>query len=90
MDGKRTEYLMQSGRSSLDELTADAKCFQRSVGGADSDALDQYFTSLRAVEKRMEQQLSIINDSVPQPDYKASRLRSDHAEPAEGCGVDLL
>lgn len=70
MDRARTEYLLQSGRSSLDEVTADAKRLQRSLPSSDADTLEHYFTSLRAVEKRMGQQLAIINDPIPQPDYK--------------------
>ena len=70
MDRKRTEYLLQSGRSSLDEVTADARRLQKALPGNDSDTLEQYFTSMRSVEKRMGQQLSIINDPIPQPDYK--------------------
>lgn len=69
-DRARTEYLLQSGRSALDEVTADALALQKSLPGSDAAQLDQYFTSLRAVEKRMGQQLAIINDPVPQPDYK--------------------
>ena len=69
-DRARTEYLLQSGRSALDEVTADARQLQKSLPGSDADKLDQYFTSLREVEKRMGQQLNIINEPVPQPNYK--------------------
>ncbi len=69
-DRARTEYLLRSGRSALDGVTADARALQKSLPGTDADKLDQYFTSLRAVEKRMGQQLAIIHDPVPQPDYK--------------------
>ena len=34
------------------------------------DKLEEYFESLRAVEKRMGRQLETINDPVPEPDYK--------------------
>ena len=69
-DRARTEYLLQSGRSALDEVTADAKQLQNSLPNSDAQKLDQYFSSLRAVEKRMGQQLAIINEPVPAPDYK--------------------
>ena len=69
-DRARTEYLLRSGRSSLDDVTADARMLQKSLPNADANKLDEYFTSLRAVEKRMGQQLAIINQPVPQPDYK--------------------
>ncbi len=69
-DRARTEYLLRSGRSALDDVTADARQLQKSLPGSDADKLDQYFTSLRAVEKRMGQQLAIIHDPIPQPDYR--------------------
>lgn len=69
-DRARTEYLLRSGRSALDEVTVDARQLQRSLPGSDADRLDQYFTSLRAVEKRMGQQLEIINEPIPRPDYQ--------------------
>ena len=69
-DRARTEYLLQSGRSALDEVAADARQLQNSLPHSDAQKLDQYFSSLRAVEKRMGQQLAIINDPVPEPDYK--------------------
>lgn len=69
-DRARTEYLLSSGRSALDEVVDEARQLQKSLPRTDADTLDQYFTSLRAVEKRMGQQLAIINEPIPQPDYK--------------------
>ena len=69
-DRARTEYLLRSGRSALDEVTADAIALQKSLPSSDANILDQYFTSLRSVEKRIGQQLAIINEPLPQPNYK--------------------
>ena len=43
-----------SDRSVLDMVLTDAKSLRASVGGADQARLDQYFDSIRALEKRIE------------------------------------
>ncbi|MDC0314305.1 DUF1552 domain-containing protein [bacterium] len=69
-DRARAEYVIGSGRSALDDLLEDAKRLQKSLPHSDSEKLEEYFDSVRAVEKRMGRQLEAINDPVPQPDYK--------------------
>ena len=69
-DQARTEYLLRSGRSSLDMVLEDAMRLQKSLGGRDGDKLEEYFESFRAVEKRMGRQIETINDPVPETDYK--------------------
>jgi len=67
---ERTEYVLQSGRSSLDSVVEDAKRLQKGLPHADRSKLDEYFHSVRAVEKRMAQQLNTINEVIEEPDYK--------------------
>lgn len=69
-DKTRMEYMLRSGRSSLDLVLEDALRLQKSVISADRDKLDEYFDSMRSVEKRMERQISQINDPLPTTDYK--------------------
>ncbi len=69
-DRRRTEYVLRSGKSALDSVVKDAKRLQQSLPQGDRDKLDEYFESLRAVEKRMDRQLETINEVVPEPDYK--------------------
>ena len=69
-DKARMEYMLRSGRSSLDLVLEDALRLQKSVPGRDRDKLDEYFDSMRSVEKRMERQISQINDPLPTTDYK--------------------
>jgi BMFP domain-containing protein YqiC len=45
---------LAQGQSVLDAVGAQAKDLQRSVGARDRDRLDQYFTSVRELERRME------------------------------------
>jgi BMFP domain-containing protein YqiC len=45
---------LAQGQSILDAVGGQAKHLQRSVGARDRDRLDQYFTSVRELERRME------------------------------------
>lgn len=65
----RTEYLLESGRSALDEVTAETKTLLDASTAADRAKLDEYFTSLREVERRMGRQLAHLGDPVPKVDY---------------------
>jgi len=69
-DKARMEYMLRSGRSSLDLVLEDALRLQKAVTQTDSEKLDEYFDSMRSVEKRMERQISQINDPLPTTDYK--------------------
>jgi hypothetical protein len=44
---------VREGRSIMDLVNEDAKRLQRELGSGDNDRLDQYFTSVRDLEKRM-------------------------------------
>lgn len=52
-DLERQQYLLDSGRSLLDEVTQDAKLLGARVGKADQQKLDEYFTSVREVESKL-------------------------------------
>lgn len=60
---------LELGRSILDSVAGQAKSLQRRVGNADRERLDQYFTSVRELEKRM--QMSEEWESRPKPQVKA-------------------
>jgi hypothetical protein len=69
-DRARTEYLLASGESSLDMVLDDANRLQRSLGQRDRAKLDEYFESIRAVEKRMERQLAALDEPAATTTYK--------------------
>ncbi len=69
-DRKRSEYLLTSGRSALDTVVSDAARLNKSLPQSDRDKLDEYFTSVRGVEKRMARQIENVNEAVPTPDYQ--------------------
>ncbi len=92
-DKERMEYMLRSGKSSLDLVLEHALRLQKSVSSRDKDKLDEYFDSMRSVEKRMERQISQINDPLPTTNYKLPE--SDPITPnllleAEALMYDLM
>jgi BMFP domain-containing protein YqiC len=71
---------LDTGKSILDTLSGQAKELQRSVGARDRDRLDQYFTSVRDLEHRL--QASRGWEQKPKPVTKAP-MPIDPANPAE-------
>jgi hypothetical protein len=67
---ERAEYLIESGKSSLDSVLEDAKRFQAGLPKRDREKLNESFDSFRAVEKRMDRQLSSLDDPVPETGYQ--------------------
>ena len=61
---------LETGRSILDAVAGQAKDLQRHVGARDRDRLDQYFTSVRDLEQRM--QMSREWERQPKPKTTAS------------------
>jgi hypothetical protein len=92
-DRERTEYLLTSGESSLDMVLDDAKRLKQSLPSRDRAKLDEYFESLRAVEKRMERQIAALNEPPATTTYKLPDY--DPVTPnlqieAEGILYDLM
>ena len=61
---------LETGRSILDAVAGQAKDLQRHVGARDRDRLDQYFTSVRDLEQRL--QMSREWERQPKPKVSAS------------------
>ena len=59
-DLDRTEYLLTSGASALDSVRDDAGRLQRSLTPQDRAKMEEYFDSLRAVERRMQRELAAV------------------------------
>ncbi|HWX18344.1 MAG TPA: DUF1552 domain-containing protein [Candidatus Binatia bacterium] len=60
---------LEMGQSILDAVAGQAKYLQRTVGARDRDRLDQYFTSVRDLEQRM--QMSREWENKPKPKVSA-------------------
>jgi hypothetical protein len=69
-DRARTAYLLDSGASALDAVLDDATRLQRSLGSRDREKLEEYFESLRAVERRMMRQRAALDRPPSRPEYK--------------------
>lgn len=61
---------LELGQSILDAVAGQAKSLQRTVGGAGRERLDQYFTSVRELEQRM--QMSREWERKPKPAVAAT------------------
>ncbi|HWN95549.1 MAG TPA: DUF1552 domain-containing protein [Methylomirabilota bacterium] len=61
---------LETGQSILDAVAGQAKDLQRNVGARDRDRLDQYFSSVRDLEQRM--QMSREWERKPKPKVSAS------------------
>lgn len=69
-DRARSEYLLKTGRSSLDVVREDARRLNANVSAADKQKLSEYFTSLRELEQRMTRQLTHLADDAVKVDYE--------------------
>jgi BMFP domain-containing protein YqiC len=71
---------LDTGRSILDVVAGQAKDLQRQVGARDRSRLDQYFSSVRDLEQRLQESRGWANK--PKPKVKASPP-TDPASPAQ-------
>ena len=67
--GRGTEEL-ERGRSILDTVLDDAKLLSISLGARDREKLDEYFTSVRELEIRLQQNKEWAKRPKPKVDYK--------------------
>ncbi len=64
---KRQAYLFESGRSLLDELTGDARLVSGRASPEDRQRLDEYLTSVRAVEGKLQRRRDWLDKPYPGP-----------------------
>lgn len=64
---KRQAYLIESGRSLLDELTEDARLVSGRASPSDRQRLDEYLTSVRAVEGKLQRRQDWLDKPYPEP-----------------------
>lgn len=69
-DLKNAQHILKTGKSSLDFVYQDAKRLSQSLSKRDVHKLDEYFSSLRSVEKRMGQMLNNLSKPLPKTSYK--------------------
>jgi hypothetical protein len=69
-DIARTEYLLKSGKSALDNVIDEAKSLARNVSAEDKKKLAEYYNSVREVEKRMARQQKYLKKGPVEVDYQ--------------------
>lgn len=62
---KQHRKLVASGKSIMDVVGADAKALEREVGPSDKEKLDEWFTSVRELEQRLEMNESWFDKPKP-------------------------
>ena len=70
---KQIQTNMIKRESVLDLVRDQAKAFSRELGKSDKEKLDQYFTSVRELENKVEQSRIWLNKPKPKTDYKLPR-----------------
>ncbi len=64
------KYILTTGQSSLDFIYSDAKSLSNHLTARDRQKLDEYFSSLRGMEKRLKQNLDSLDKPIPKTNYK--------------------
>lgn len=71
---------LKEGRSIMDAVRDEAKRFEKRIGQADRDKLDEYYTSVREMEQRLVKAEDWVNKPKPQVDAKAPQDISDEKD----------
>jgi hypothetical protein len=81
-DAEGRDRRTQARKSVLDFVAEDAKALNRKLGAGDRAKLDEYATSVREIELRIEAARRLILESPPDP--------GDHSRPPDGIPSDVL
>jgi len=84
-DKSRIEYVLKGNASVLDGVLEEAKSIQRQVSKRDQRKLDEYLTSLREVEKRLQKQEAWLEIPYPKSDYELPQFDPISPEQALEC-----
>ena len=66
----RMDYVLSSNRSALDLVLDEARSLKRQVSSRDAGKLDEYFSSVRDVERKVQKQRQWLEVPTPQVDFK--------------------
>lgn len=73
-DKARMEYMLDSGRSVLDLVLKEARTLQGELNDRDRKKLDEYFTSVRDVEKKVQKQRKWLEKTTPHVDFQLPKF----------------
>lgn len=71
---------LQEGQSIMDLVRGQARKLEQKIGGRDREKLDEYFTSVRDLERRLHQAEEWTNRPKPKVDYKQPQDVEDKAD----------
>jgi len=71
---------LEKGKSVLDVIQGDAQALERSLGQRDREKLDEYLSSIRDLEIRLQQNKAWARRPKPKVDYAAPRDVTDKAD----------
>ena len=74
VDPEKIKEQLQRNESSLDALVYDAKKLKRQVSNEDSDRIDEYFTSIRNVEKRISKAQEWAKTPYPKAPFTLAQI----------------
>ncbi len=92
-DKARLGYLLASNASVLDGVLDEAKSLARKVTATDREKLNEYFASVRDVEKRLQKQQKWLDRPTPKADYDLPEfdpVSPDLALECESIMYDLM
>ncbi|WDI41503.1 DUF1552 domain-containing protein [Bremerella sp. P1] len=75
---KQAKARIALNRSILDTAVSDAKQLQRQLGRTDKQRIEQYLTSIREVEKRLDDRDAILQKGRPKFDEKSVRTEPNY------------
>jgi len=69
-DKARMDYVLASNRSVLDLVMGEARSLKKRVSSRDAQKLDEYFSSVRDVEQKVQKQRKWLEVPTPKVDFK--------------------
>ena len=69
-DKARMDYILESNGSALDLVLDEARALKKQVSTRDAEKLDEYFSSVRDVEKKVQKQRQWLEVPTPKVDFK--------------------
>ncbi len=84
-DRARMAYVLDGNGSVLDDVMEEAKAIQGQVSRRDQEKLDEYLTSLREVERRLQKQKDWLERPYPKTDYVLAPVDPVSPEQALEC-----
>ena len=69
-DKARMDYVLSTNRSALDLVLDEARSLKRQVSSRDAEKLDEYFSSVRDVERKVQKQRQWLEVPTPKVDFK--------------------